>query len=222
MPPTGTHASILGGDHLTAQSYGQVVCGIYNQPKGSVAWRPTWATIQTIDEPIFIVGNGSVNSGVKHNGFEVSYNGHSVVYDVNHPSIGGRKPIGGATYQDNILYAWGYIGSGGAVMNGGQAEFGITAVTPLAPAGIYKIEVRVVDDGGNPRDLSNASVTATIVDENYGTDFLCAGITTSPVTYNPTTQNNEFIVKTGSTTSCTVMPYPFMFKMTGRPATPSK
>ena len=98
-------ATIPGGDGLTAQSWAQTVIGGWNIPKGAVSFRYNNGTSLDRDDPILIIGNGSGPS-TRSNAFEVSYNGHSIVYDQNN-SGATNSAIRGGTYTDNVIYAWG-------------------------------------------------------------------------------------------------------------------
>jgi len=116
-----TCVTIPGGDSLIAQSYGQTVLGFFNLPQGSTA-SPTLN-----DDRVLILGDG--NAGARRNAFEVSNNGHSIVYHTNgtgdamQTGVGGTSSNGGqdkalgstsggyvgATYRDNIIYASGDV-----------------------------------------------------------------------------------------------------------------
>ncbi|HWF45147.1 MAG TPA: hypothetical protein VG537_10940, partial [Candidatus Kapabacteria bacterium] len=109
----GPYAAIPGGDSLKAQSFAQTVTGYNNKPLGAFiegmkndfASNPTHA-----NDPLFIIGNGN-NPASQSNAFQVSYDGHTTVFDKNGSggaTIGGgsRPAIYGSTYQDNIVYAW--------------------------------------------------------------------------------------------------------------------
>lgn len=107
----GNYANIPGGDHLIAQSYAQTVIGAYNNNAvGTSTGTSDFMNSSHMNDRIFVIGNGTATNA-RHNAFEVSNNGHSIVYDQNGIASGvsGRPSIKGATYNDNIIYAWGKI-----------------------------------------------------------------------------------------------------------------
>lgn len=205
----GSHTTIPGGDNLlTNASYAQSAMGFFNAPRGMVANRPVPGGLT--DDPLFMIGNGDYNVGnpVRSNAFEVSYNGHSVVYDANgNTNGGGRIPIEGGTYTDNITYAWGDIAAGGAI----NSDFGVVNVAN-APVGTYTITINVQDPLGNPVTLNNGSVTATVID-NFGSH----GCTSISVSQLGIPGPNQFMVRTYQGLDCQPTDLPFTFKVTGRP-----
>ncbi len=214
------NAAIPGGDNLIAQSYAQTVIGYYNYPAGSLTARPNRAMTNAINDPLFIIGNGdhsTLPNPTRSNAFEVSYNGHSTVFDVNRTV---RDPFYGATYTDNILYSWGRV-SGATKNIVPNQEFGVVSVIPGAAIGVYKVSIRVLDPHTSaPVALTEGSVTATLVDDEGSeeTPIVCGSITSSPITF--AAGLNTFIVKTGSLGvggTCAPEWRSFMFKVTGRP-----
>ena len=214
----GDYGTIPGGDHLlTETSYAQTAVGFFNAPRGSVVVRPNTAGLT--DDPLFMVGNGDYNGGppnapIRSNAFEVSYNGHSVVSHVNGSggatTAPGKASYRGATYIDNVIYAWGDVPPSSVV--GSIAlndDFGVASVNRTA-AGTYVVTLNVADPAGNPITLNSASITATLVETSPPS---CGFITTTRI---GTPGSNQFTIKTYSTT-CTLDDYPFMFKVTGRP-----
>lgn len=212
-------STIPGGDHLSTTSYAQTAVGFYNAPRGSLISRPTSATVQTINDPLFMVGNGgSGNPSGGSNAFEVSYNGHSTVYGTNQP---GPDPFRGATYTDNIIYAWGYVNVLGAIET--TFDFGIAAVNNPAP-GVFEVTINLKDPvTGNTIPLQPGTpmaVTATLVAEYY--EHIqslpsCGDIRVTRFGY-PTP--NTFTVYTFSgqqNGQCQMENIPFMFHITGRP-----
>ena len=217
------YGTIPGGDNLQVlNGYGQTAVGFFNDPwGGAVAPRP--APLVLTDDPLFMVGNGDYNAGtpVRSNAFEVSYNGHSVVSDVNGTGGAtgpGRYAIPGATYVDNIIYAWGNVPAtpGVFVPVIPNSDFGVSAITKGAAAGEYLVQLNIVDPtSGLMVVLNNASITATLVEDP---SYTCGTITTSDLGA-PGLAPNQFRIRTFdlSTGSCTSDALPFMFKVTGRP-----
>lgn len=205
----GTHTTIPGGDRLTTnRSYAQSAMGFYNAPRGSMGFRPNSGTIAASNDPLFMVGNGDINAGTPSNAFEVSYNGHSTVYGTN-GSGGGNAAIEGATYVDNIIYAWGDIAAGGGI----NSDFGVASVA--GGGGVYDITISITDPLGNPITINNASITATIVDSPDG-ENACSMITTTQM---GAIGANSFRIRTYRLTAdggCREADLPFMFKVTGR------
>jgi len=166
----GFDASIPGGDSLTAQSFAQTVVGFHNVPSGAFTqgMKTKWTTNQAhANEPILIVGNGT--KVVPANAFEVSYDGHTTVSDVNGSgALPGRPALQGATYQDNVVYAWADVPSTGIGALPHQitanSDFGVFSVWHTAP-GTYVVTLNTASGSGNPPtpiDLSQASITVTI------------------------------------------------------------
>jgi len=204
------YAAIPGGQSLIAQSFGQIVAGFYNNPQGSIAGLPSVTPTSAFDDRLFIIGNG--DAIFRQNAFEVSYNGHSIVYDLNGQGS-SRAAIRGATYQDNTVYAWGHVNPGGAIVG----DFGVSSVVPAGP-GCYTITLNLVDPNGNPITLTTGSVTATIAKAGA-----CVFISSSPITTNAAGQP-QFTVcmteqgfSTAGTFGCFSTDYPFMFKVCGQP-----
>lgn len=204
----GSHSTIPGGDRLsTVDSYAQVAVGFYNAPRGAVPVRPNSGTIAATNDPLFMVGNGDINAGAQSNAFEVSYNGHSTVYGVNNSGT-VNAAITGATYVDNVVYAWGEIDATGGI----NADFGVASVVSGGP-GFYTVTLNTTDPLGNPINLTQASITVTIVDDNGRTQ--CALATASRI---GVPGPNSFDVRTYVVNGeCQQTDLPFMFKVTGRP-----
>lgn len=215
----GWYATIPGGDNLTAKSYGQTVIGIYNQPKGNMQMYHSGTGYTGpgpgTNDPLFIIGNGV--GGAPSNAFEVSYNGHSLVTDVNGPGAG--RPVGkGGTYVDNVIYAWGDVAAGGTI----TSDFGVASVV-AAGGGVYTITLNMIADpstGGATIPLaSGAAVTATLADADESGG--CGTILVSKLTTVGT--NSTFTVKTfnwqviGPSPVCDGANRHFMFHVTGRP-----
>lgn len=167
--------TILGGENNRTTLAGQVVGGYWNATRGTspLIMSTAFGAAALVggfgdpafDAPLFTLGNGA--SGARHNAFEVSYNGHSIVTDINGPSAGaGRPAIQGATYDDNIIYAWGDITAAGGIVS----EFGVFSVQQLVfpgPRIKYLIVLDQILNNGAPapgtqRVFTDGSVTATI------------------------------------------------------------
>lgn len=204
----GSHSTIPGGDRLsTVDSYAQVAVGFFNAPRGAVPVRPNSGTIDATNDPLFMVGNGDINAGTQSNAFEVSYNGHSTVYGVNNSGT-VNAAITGATYVDNVVYAWGEIDATGGI----NADFGVASVVSGGP-GLYTVTLNTTDPLGSPINLTQASITVTIVDDNGRTQ--CALATASRI---GVPGPNSFDVRTYVVNGeCQQTDLPFMFKVTGRP-----
>ncbi len=111
---SGQYNTITGGSHLICQSYAQTVMGHYNLSQGN----STSSSI-TGNDRLLIIGNGA-DAFNRSNAFEVSDNGHSIVY---HTNGGTNSAITGATYKDNIIYAWAYYDAGVIV-----SKFGVASI----------------------------------------------------------------------------------------------
>jgi hypothetical protein len=171
-------ATITGGEGLIAQSYAQTVVGYFNRADGSFVKGTPHSNPTSGKDRLFVVGNGD-NLVSRSNAFEVSYNGHSIVAQTNGtggamllgsgaPNSNGGPPavgaansaIAGATYRDNIVYAWADIepNPGPVVLPNLEndpcdqdqnqvivhAEFGIKRVKRIA-RGHYQIELALED-----------------------------------------------------------------------------
>lgn len=203
----GSHGTIPGGDRLWVwPSYAQTAVGFYNAPRGAVAVHPAAGALT--NDPLFMVGNGDVNALTRSNAFEVSYNGHSVVYDFNGSggaSGGPTSAIRGATYTDNIVYAWAQVDASGDVI----CDFGVASVTLIGP-GVYEVVLNLVHpESGADIPLDCLSVTATVRGDECG---IC---TVTPVAAGPPTMFNVNTFSVGG--SCDPAERPFMFHVTGQP-----
>ncbi len=208
--PAGT---IPGGDNLLVQSYGQTAVGVWNAPRGNVPFR-FGGQLRTND-PIFMVGNGFAPG--RSNAFEVSYNGHSTVY---HTNGQGTPAIIGATYTDNITYAWGDIGWNGATIVR-NSDFGVLSITRQG-AGWYRVKMTLTTPTDVPTNLNAASVTASISTNAApgGMFAKCRYITVSRI--NAANEFDVFIteqrINAGTMMlDCVNVDDSFMFKVTGRP-----
>lgn len=222
----GTLATIPGGDNLIAQSWAQTVIGGWNVGKGSVPFR--YQGTHSKNNPIFIIGNGS-SSVARSNAFEVSYNGHSIVYHEN--GTGGMAGPGtgvveGGTYTDNVIYGWANV-TGNGLLIGGCADFGIQSIQHTTP-GVYRVTLRPVGtDGVTPATISCGAVVATLgvaanppvppapPSPTPPAGLQCAQITTTNIL------NNVFEVyitrtNTGGGTCGIPIDMPFKFHVTGR------
>ncbi len=211
---TGLTSTIPGGDSLQTPSYAQTAIGFYNAPRGFVPSQPATKAARTaINAPLFMVGNGVPNlvgTGVtRSNAFEVSYNGHSVVYDVNGTTnvaaFNRRVPFSGATYVDNILYAWGEVDAAGNV----NADFGVASVIHAGP-GTYIVRIDLQSPAGASILLNSASITATVVDKGEDPEATCRLISSTKIS------GNQFTIRIKDLT-CKLVDTPFMFKVSGRP-----
>ena len=205
------HSTIPGGDSLIANGYAQTVVGFHNATSTAVS-RSTARAGGVINNPLLIVGNGTSANGPS-NAFEISYDGHSTVFDNNgNSSSGGMRPaIYGGTYQDNTIAAWGDIAAGAAPYPSAatvNADFGVTNVNHTAK-GVYVVNLLIKDEFNNVVTLNHGSVTVT-VEDNSPTSANCGFATASSVS------GNSFTVHIHDT-SCNPEDMPFMFKVCGRP-----
>lgn len=211
------YTAVPGGYSLQAAAYGQLVGGVFNRPKGTT--NATWDNVRPDDSiPLFILGNGT-SGATRSNAFEVSFDGHSTVYDVN--GVGATNPVfKGSTYSDNIVYAWGYVtGPGNPV-----ADFGVLTVLPGAPPNEFIVLLNIIDPQTNNQVLlSDASITATLVytdEPPCGVSIWVSPISSTPhngVTYSSfRVYTNRLDPSATSGETCKKEPYPFMFKVTGR------
>jgi hypothetical protein len=152
------------------------------------------------NDPLFIVGNG--NASTRSNAFEVSNDGHSIVYDNNGyitTPLHSDPAISGARYIDNTPIAWGRVSVVGGVATISDA-FGVFNVTYMN-LGIYRIHLDYTDPytGTQVQINNDSSVVATIEVPNSAATGLekCLYINTSKVSYNPApaAQRNEFFVR---------------------------
>jgi len=182
--------------------------GYYNRPQGSSSSYSS----MTVGDRLLIIGNG--NPTTQTNAFEVSNNGHSIVYHTNGTGAVNGAIIG-ARYEDNTIYAWGDISAGGGI----NYDFGVGSVSvdsavgnPSCPTDwTYTIHLNLVDPyTGNPRTLAGGAVTATLESANCEPADI---ITASPI------HSNYFTVKILETGSCGChgVQQPFMFHVCGRP-----
>ncbi len=223
--------TIIGGTNNNTTLVVQTAGGYFNATRGVFpatladaqnATSPVFPHIaDDYNTPLFMLGNGK--TGTTHNAFEVSYNGHAVVSDIN--MTGGATPgmaraaIKGATYVDNIIYAWGDVAGSGLV----NSDFGVANVTRLR-AGVYRVTLNLNTITGGAFTLANASITATLVDNtNYNSDppNACGTILVSQIG-GAGLAANQFLVRTFNNSAptapgdCTIADRPFMFKVTGR------
>jgi hypothetical protein len=216
--PNGT---IPGGDSLIANSYGQTVVGYNNIQSSSVtkAQAVAGGAGGVYDNPLFIVGNGRTAAATnRFNAFQVSYDGHSTVFDVNGIS---RPAIKGSTYVDNVIYAWGDVPANGIPSN----YFGVlTFLKPLGTVGTYIIRLNVA-----PTNLGSASITVTLRNNDTTNTTGILTLNTGVIPDAPTcgkvvasqigifTDATAFVVHTYSGSSaCDLADEPFFFKVCGR------
>lgn len=179
-----TMATIPGGDGLIAQSWAQTVVGGWNVGKGSVPFR--YQGTHDKNQPIFIVGNGLGPDQSRSNAFEVSYNGHSIVFDENGTGGaaggGGRGAVQGGTYRDNVIYGWAEVAANGTLI---CDDFGVATISHVANSGAYRITLNPVGpDGSTARTINCGAVVATI------------GTGTGPQGGTPTNPTECFFIQT--------------------------
>jgi len=214
---SSTYSTIPGGPGLTAQSYSQTVMGRYNEAQG------TSRSGSIVDnDRLLILGNG-VDKTHRSNAFEVSNNGHSIVYHKNESS---NAAIRGATYTDNIIYAWGYVE--GTL----KSSFGVYSVAVVSP-GIWEVRLNLKYPDGSAMylDSTEAAVVACV----YGSgDHDCQHINIFNLHADTTNNQTVFRVSVSRQTlsyffapgtsyltdarlNCINEASDFMFIVTGRP-----
>lgn len=211
----GVATAIPGGDRLVAQSYGQTVIGVGNIPKGNVA---VGAVPTLINEPIFTIGNAT--GGGNSNAFEVSYNGHSTVDGASNVT-NGNASMRGATFVDNVIYAWGNVtAAGGRVCDFGVNP-GAVGVQRLG-VGWYRITMLIQDRNGVANlALPCGSVTATLnsnTNPSTAPIFSCRFIRATRIgagnVFDIFISQNQIVA---GVLQCVGVDDNFNFKVTGRP-----
>jgi hypothetical protein len=188
------------------------------------------------------VGNGYVRPSTatrRENAFDVLNRGVSVVYgnlnnrgpdapafqDANNPSkdagsvlfnTTADKAIYGASYQDNLLIAWGDVSNQVDLANNCiiNSSFGVKNIVWDNPNARFTV---TLNNAPSSRDLNtntvitNASITATVSTDFEATSAHCHSITVSRI------NNNVFHVFIHDIQSdCDPVRVPFMFKVVGR------
>ncbi len=217
----GTFAAIPGGDSLIAQSYAQTVVGFKNLAQGS---QIRTGAPQTSNDRLFIIGNGDEtkdNTG-RSNAFEVSYNGHSIVYDKNGSGIipGGRADIIGATYNDNIINAWGdytpfrppYFPPLPRTV-ASNADFGIANMMQTA-TGVYVIILNTTNSANTPTALTAGAIHVQLINAPCGVFASVGRLSGSPATFTVTITKMSLV--TGGQYQCDPIDEDFSVIVTGR------
>ncbi len=194
----GMHSTIPGGDHNLTLYDAQTAVGFYNDPfPGAIL------PVQGTDAPLFTVGNGSAVT--RANAFEVSYNGHSIVYDVNGSGV-ARPSMEGGTFVDNVILAWGEVtGATGAVVS----DFGVLNVIRTG-VGVYQVTINPADSRGMPITIRNAAIVVT---PGFSVTHACTIANTTRI---GTPGPNQFIIRTHNPSACIPVDVDFMFHVTGR------
>ncbi len=124
---TGPFSTLPGGESLLGWSYAQTGLGYFNKlNRGTFLRGTSHDDLIGGNQKLFTIGNGN-DAAHRSNAFEVTYNGHSIVYNT-HGTAGAMEftPVGGGssnggpattsippdvggTYKDNIMYAWGDV-----------------------------------------------------------------------------------------------------------------
>lgn len=212
--------TIPGGDNLIAQSWAQTVIGGWNTAKGAVPTRygTTPPNGGLRNGPIFIVGNG-FDENNRSNAFEVSYNGHSIVFHKNGTGGAGagtaRGAVRGGTYTDNVIYGWGEVSAAGTLVCN---DFGIASITHPR-TGTYRITLNPVGpDGLTAETIDCGAVVATLSGGDPGAE---PAPTCNTFIKTSTIQNNVFEVYISRfipwSGTCEPADEPFKFHVTGRP-----
>ncbi len=229
----GIYATTLGGTGLVAMDF-QTVVGRYNDTIASglhntdtasyyVPYRGLlgtgYDTLLPPDDPIFVVGNGSVYG--RSNAFTIADNGHSTVYQT--LPVNGTDPTTwpsvGSTYTNNTIVVQADVPAIGSPGGPPPMSIGVDSVIETTPtSGVYVVFVRTQRPGTEIRDtLSNAIITVTVVDNSPDLAAGMCGYATCSEIGHP--HPSQFIVRTypgagGST--CTGGPLPFFFHLTGK------
>jgi len=210
---TGWGTTIPGGIGLQAVSNAQTVIGLFNDPQGTSTHSST-----VTGDRLFIVGMGTDDTHRK-NAFEVSNNGHSIVYHTNGTGAVSANIVG-ATYVDNTLNAWAHwkwtstgVGTGSGTV---ISDHGVTSIVRVGGGAIgrYTVTLNITTPSGTsitmPTDLC-VTVTAC----NDGTEeggFICG--TPVVVLANPVT--NVFEIDMTVASGCSFRDHSFMMHVTGR------
>ena len=227
--PAAPNADIPGGDSLIANSFAQTVVGYNNIQSGTFTQGTPHATS---DLPLFIVGNGDGNGPTpRSDAFEVSYDGHTAVTqtlaDNNGPPF--KQPIQGATYTDNVVYAWGDVMAGlpgpGPISvrpslagsASGTQSFGLDIGASTNPAaGLYVLVFDIRDASGTLLTLDGAAITVTPVDDQQAT-VACAVPKVHPLAASPGHSGQIQVDMVTMGTDCSAYEnHSFMFHLTGR------
>jgi len=230
----GKNACIPGGQGLIAQSFVQTVIGNFNIPLGSsleTDFNNQPMLLPRGNDPIFIIGNGKSVS--KQNAYEVSNNGHSIVFD----NLGGIATIStvpaisGARYKDNTPVAWGRIdGTTGNLVDGFGVDPDVTHTLKVA-GGKYQIVLNQVDphSGAQITLPHGSSIVATIetTEGSYVCDMINAtilntvsfdfGVTTHSRFYVRICKNVLDTSATPNVLNCSADEQPFTFVVYARP-----
>lgn len=235
----GFFATIPGGLGLRTQSFAQTVIGSYNLTLDS-STISNFLTKKRENDRIFVIGNGTPPTidtveatAVRRNAFEVSNNGHTIVFDNLGRNQGAttlippdtskfstRPAIRGARYIDNTPVAWGRFEANKLI-----TSFGVdtnSANTAHTGLGVYKITLDYVDPYNSSQTLiqHGSSVVATI--ENTD-DYSCLFINASPVLIQ--NGKNVIFIRISRQTvndippiamTCSAFNADFMFQVMGR------
>lgn len=214
--------SVLGGEGLTASSFGQTVIGNFNLPRGSSYVQPAPPVSHLVpSDPVFVIGNGTSTSlANRSNAFEVSRNGHSIVYHSNGSGGAttgpGNATIGGATYEDNIIYAWAIIPTEPVWAVSRTIipinDFGILNITEN-PAGTFTFTMNATNPDGTPKTFTNCAVVATLSSTSC-LDHIVATPVSSGNTFTVVT--SQITQAADKTINCGGATLPFMVIVTGR------
>ncbi len=181
----GKYATIPGGYMLDARDF-QTVIGIANFQYPSTSTTGNSAILNNTgaptgsadvmpggDDRAFIIGNGTVDAtgtvATRSNAFEVSNNGHSIVFNergscgaidytpaggtgpgglnsnggpagANNPPGTDSPPIMGGTYRDNVVYAWGDVAPDPNGVGGKNDPTDINQVNVLSEFGVHSVK----------------------------------------------------------------------------------
>ncbi len=200
-------SAIPAGIGLVADGTTQTIMGHFNKFLGNPSVD---YSLLLGEDRLLIIGNG-IDNARRTNAFEVSENGHSIVYHNN--TLNTNPAIKGARYIDNTTVSWGHVLGNGVVLSG----FAATVI--FAVPNIYTVTVNYRDPYTNAivPIINGSAITATLIDNGTSGDPHCGFITVTPIVFNALT-GNTFTVRTWkNNTDCDPDPRDFMFQVVGRP-----
>ncbi len=170
----GANASIPGGDHLVAQSYGQTFVGFYNKAQGS-STDTSDALIPAHENDILLgVGNGRNIGGVtvaSDAAFITNKGALSVFDSIGSGGATAGGPItpsrAGTTFATNTIEAWGNVAPlapGGTLLGGGAlADVGVQSVFHGPPgSGSYLVTLNVKNQDGSAHTFTTNQASITV------------------------------------------------------------
>jgi hypothetical protein len=130
-----------------------------------------------------------------------------------------RAAIRGATYRDNIIYAWGVVplGVGGFPRTiVATADFGVANIVEN-PAGTFTVTLFTKKEDGTTTSLGIGAVAATIYEAGAGENDCLTHIDATDVAGGTFTVYTSVVTLGMSGLGCQATSEPFQFIVTGRP-----